>query len=96
MSYSTKVNTVVHDAAHILKEPDIQRKDDYSCIQCQKENVINPETNAKRFWRFYHIAFKPAYQSNAITRQAFTLLVNIVTKEVPAEVDEEYAERIAF
>ena len=96
MSYSTKANTATHDAAHTLKEPDIQRKDDYSCIQCWGENVINLEINAKRFWKFYRIAFKPAYQSNAITRQAFTLLVSTVTKEELAETDEEYAKRIAL
>jgi len=50
----------------------------------------------KRFWGFYCVAFKPAYQSNAVTKQAFTLLVSTITKEEPAETDEEYAERIAL
>ncbi len=31
---------------------------------------------------------------NAVTRQAFSLLISTVTKEKPAKTDEEYAERI--
>ncbi len=58
--------------------------------------MINSGINMKRFWRFYRIVFKLAYQSNAVTRQAFTLLVSIVIKEEPAETDEKYVERIAF
>ncbi len=50
----------------------------------------------KRFWRFYRVVFKLAYQTNAITRQVFTLLVSIITKEILAATDEEYTECIAL
>ncbi len=96
MNYSIKVNTTAHNVVYTLEEPDIQWKDDYSCIKYWEENVINLGTNAERFWRFYYIAFKLAYQSNAITRQAFTLLVSTVTKKEPAKTDEEYIKRIAL
>ena len=96
MNYSIKVNTSAHDAAHLLRKPDIKQKDDYFCIQYQEENLINADTNTERFWKFYHTAFKLAYQTNAVIRQAFTLLVSIILKETPADIDEEYAECLAF
>lgn len=96
MSYNTKANIAAHDITYTLERSDIKQKDDYSCIKCWKGNLINSRTNAKRFWRFYRITFKPTYQTNAVIRQAFTLLVSTVTKKTSVITDEEYTKHIAL
>ena len=49
-----------------------------------------------RFWKFYQLAFPPAYQANSVTRQAYTQLVSTLTKEDLTPDDEGLAERLSL
>src|SRR6266498_3202474 len=93
--YSTTVNCTYHDSKH-LSEGTIDKKEDYSCIPCWGVAKFNKGTNAHRFWEFYQLAFSPAYQTNSVTRQAYTQLVSILIKEAPTSDDENLAERLSL
>src|SRR6266498_1720582 len=93
--YSTTVNCTYHDSKY-LSEGIINKKEDYSCTLCWGIAKFNEGTNAYRFWEFHQLAFPPAYQANSVTRQAYTQLVNILTKETPAPEDEDLAERLSL
>src|SRR6266542_3757963 len=93
--YSMTVNCTYHDSKHI-SEGTIDKKEDYSCIPCWETAKFNQGTNAHRFWKFYQLAFPPAYQANSVTRQVYTQLVSIVTKETPTSEDEDLAERLSL
>src|SRR6266536_1987983 len=93
--YSTTVNCTYHDSKHLLGG-EIDKKEDYSCISCWRDAKFNKGTNTYRFWKFYQLAFPPAYQANSVTRQAFTQLVSTLTKETPASEDEDLAERLSL
>src|SRR6266540_6890046 len=91
--YSTTVNCTYHDFKHI-SEKTIDKKENYSCTLCWGTAKFNEGTNAHRFWKFYQLAFLPAYQANSITRQAYTQLVNTVNKKTPTSEDEDLAKRL--
>src|SRR6266540_2865593 len=93
--YSITVNCTYHDSKH-LSEGTIEKKEDYSCIPYWGSVKFNEGTSAHRFWKFYQLAFPPAFQANSVTRQAFTQLVSTVTKETPAPEDENLAERLSL
>src|SRR6266542_363085 len=93
--YSTTVNCTYHDSKH-LSEGTINKKEDYSCIPCWGIAKFNEGTSAHRFWKFYQLAFPPAFQANSVTRQAFTQLVSTLLKETPASEDEDLAERLSL
>src|SRR6266540_3655447 len=77
--YSTTVNCTYHDSKH-LSEGTIEKKEDYSCTLCWETAKFNEGTNAHRFWKFYQLAFPPAYQANSVTQQAYTQLVKTFAK----------------
>ncbi len=91
--YSTTVNCTYHDSKHLL-EGEIDKKEDYSCISCWRDAKFNKGTNTYRFWKFYQLAFPPAYQANSVTRQAFTQLVSTLTKETLTPDDKDLAKRL--
>src|SRR6266540_3749311 len=91
--YSTTVNCTYHDFKHI-SEKTIDKKENYSCTLCWGTAKFNEGTNAHRFWKFYQLAFLPAYQANSVTRQAYTQLVNTVNKKTPTPEDKDLAERL--
>ena len=91
--YSTTVNCTYHDSKH-LSEGTIEKKEDYSCIPYWREAKFNEGTNAQRFWEFYKLIFPPIFQANSVTRQAYTQLVSILTKENPTPDDKDLAERL--
>ena len=93
--YSTIVNCTHHDSKH-LSEGTIDKKEDYSCTLYWETAKFNEGTSAHRFWEFYQLAFPPAFQANSITRQAFTQLVSTLTKETPAQEDEDLAKRLSL
>ena len=93
--YSTTVNCTYHDSKH-LSEGTIEKKEDYSCTLCWETAKFNEGTNAYRFWKFYQLAFPPAYQANSVTRQVYTQLVNTLTKENPTPDDKDLAKRISL
>ncbi len=93
--YLTTVNCTYHDSKH-LSEGTIEKKEDYSCIPCWENAKFNEGTSAYRFWEFYQLAFPPAYQANSVTRQAYTQLVSIITKENLTSEDENLAERLSL
>src|SRR6266540_6650438 len=93
--YLITVNCTYHDSKHI-SEGIIDKKKDYSCTLCWGTAKFNERTNAHRFWKFYQLAFLPAFQANSVTRQAFTQLVSTLTKEAPASEDEDLAERLSL
>ena len=93
--YSTTVNCTYHDLKH-LSEGTIEKKEDYSCIPCWGNAKFNEGTSAHRFWEFYQLAFPPAFQTNSVTRQAYTQLVSTETKETPTPEDEDLAERLSL
>src|SRR6266540_4523638 len=93
--YSTTVNCTYHDSKH-LSEGTINKKEDYSCLLCWGIAKFNEGTSVHRFWEFYQFAFPPAYQANSVTRQAYTQLVSILTKETPILDDEDLAERLSL
>src|SRR6266540_2326238 len=88
--YSTTVNCTYHDSKY-LSEGTIDKKEDYSCIPCWRTAKFNEGTSTYRFWKFYQLAFPPAFQANSVTRQAYTQLVSMVTL---APEDEDLAERL--
>ncbi len=57
---------------------------------------FNEGTNAYRFWKFYQLAFLPAYQTNSVIWQAYTQLVSTLTKETLTLDDEDLAERLSL
>src|SRR6266542_2657423 len=93
--YSITVNYTYHDSKY-LAEGNIKKKEDYSCAQCWGIAKFNEGTNAYRFWKFYQLAFPPAYQANSVTQQAYTQLVSTLTKETPAPKDEDLTERLSL
>src|SRR6266540_7469540 len=93
--YSTTVNCTYYDSKY-LSEETIEKKEDYSCIPCWENAKFNEGTSAYRFWEFYQLAFPPAYQANSVTRQAYTQLVSIITKENLTSEDENLAERLSL
>src|SRR6266540_3850643 len=93
--YSTTVNCTYHDFKHILKGT-IDKKEDYFCTLCWEIAKFNEETSTHRFCEFYQLAFPPAYQANSVTRQAYTQLVSILTKETLIPEDEDLAERLSL
>ena len=95
-AYSTTVSTTKHDLRHSEEKADIDPNEDFSCIQCWGPARFTERTNAARFWEFYKIAFKPAYQASAVTRQAFTNLVSTVTKVESSADDEQLVTELAL
>src|SRR6266542_403083 len=93
--YSTTVNCIYQDS-NTLSEGTTDNQEDYSCILCWGTAKFNEGTNAHRFWKFYQLAFPPAFQANSVTRQAFTQLVSTVTKETPIPDDEDLAKRLSL
>src|SRR6266542_5887326 len=93
--YSTTVNYTYHDSKHLL-ERNIKKKEDYSCTLCWGSVKFNEGTNVYRFWKFYQLAFLPAYQANSVTRQAYTQLVSTLTKETPTIDDKNLAKRFSI
>ncbi len=93
--YSTTVNCTYHDSKH-LSEETIEKREDYSYTLCWKTAKFNEGINVHRFWKFYQLAFLSAYQANSVTRQAYTQLVSILTKETPTSEDEDLAERLSL
>src|SRR6266542_6222024 len=93
--YLTTVNCTYHDSKH-LSERTIEKKEDYSCTLYWGIAKFNEETNAYRFWEFYKLAFPLVYQANSVTRQAYTQLVNTLTKETLTPDDEGLAERLSL
>src|SRR6266498_2496943 len=93
--YSTTVNCTYHDSKH-LSEGTIDKKEDYSCIPCWRTAKFNEGTSTYRFWKFYQLAFPPAFQANSVTRQAYTQLVSTLLKEIPVLEDEDLAERLSL
>src|SRR6266511_178318 len=93
--YLTTVNCTYHDSKH-LSEGTIEKKEDYSCISCWGNAKFNEGTSAHRFWKFYQLAFPPAFQANSVTQQAYAQLVSTLLKETPAPEDEDLAERLSL
>ena len=93
--YSTTVICTYHDSKHISEET-IDKKEDYSCTLCWGTAKFNEGTNAHRFWKFYQLAFLPAYQASSVTRQAYTQLVSTLTKETLTLEDEDLAKRLSL
>src|SRR6266542_5153628 len=91
--YSITVNCTYHDSKY-LSEGTIEKKEDYSCISCWGNAKFNEGISAHRFWKFYQLAFLPAFQANSVIRQAYTQLVSTLTKETPASEDKDLAERL--
>ena len=93
--YSTIINRTYHDSKHLSKE-DIDKKKDYSYISCWGDVKFNKGTNIHRFWKFYQLAFPPAYQANLIIWQAFIQLVSTLTKVTSTSEDEDLAKRLSL
>ncbi len=93
--YSITVNCTYHDSKHLAIE-NIEKKKDYSCILCWRDVKFNKGTNAYRFWEFYQLTFLPAYQANSIIWQAFTQLVNTLTKETLTSDDKDLVKRLSI
>src|SRR6266511_3780223 len=93
--YLTTVNCTYHDSKY-LSERTIEKKENYSCTLCWGTAKFNEGTNAHRFWKFYQLAFLPAYQANSVTRQAYTQLVSTLTKETSTPEDEDLAKRLSL
>src|SRR6266542_1520227 len=93
--YSITVNCTYHDSKH-LSEGTIEKKEDYSCIPYWREAKFNEGTNAQRFWEFYKLIFPPIFQANSVTRQAYTQLVSILTKENPTPDDKDLVKRLSL
>ncbi len=91
--YSITVNCTYYDLKHLSKE-DIDKKEDYSYTLCWENAKFNKGTNANRFWKFYQLVFLLAYQANSITWQAFTQLVNTLTKATPTPDDKDLVKRL--